>query len=465
MHLQNSKLYSRKFYANKARLSFQGVVLADTVEKELIKYYDKADGDNSLLIDFEQAEFIEIAALIICIATFVDRQERGLGTYLGYPKLKSVRDFLDVWKFPTAFEQAVNGEFTDFLLSEDHHYLREPQITYTGIGGALKALEYNADWRDGDLSKRNFFEFITFLSKDREKPITHKDYSSIPRSESKRWATPLIKQILKKHLGKDSPRTDVARVIIYEAMSNAIRHPKANIIQTVSRFHVKKRRPDLQTGDVNGGEPGNIENKLEGSLRICIWDNGDTIANTLLSVVNQGKSVRSKSLPGYMYDRVFLKLKKIEADFTKKLINEFPVDQSEDLTIESANEARALLLSMFPGITRMGEKPDTNIPEEQTESDVPSNHDDNNFEPENLFRGTRGMGLYALTRTALDQFQGSLFIRSGNFRLHKEIAHDAYRVQHHARYKCTIAKYPSFYPEFKGNLIVIQLPIKNNKKL
>lgn len=461
MHSQNSKLYSRKFFENKSHLSFQGAVLADTVEKELARYYAKANGADSLLIDFLHAEFIEIAALMICIATFVDRKEKGLGTYLGYPGLKSIRDFLDVWRFPNAFEQSVNGKFADFLLSEDHHYLREPQITYSGVGGALNALEYNADWKEGDISKRNFFEFITFLSKNTEEPITLKDHSFIPREESKRWAAPLIKQVLKKHLGKDSPRTDIARVVIYEAMSNAIRHPKATTIQVASKFDAKRKELDSQIQNDNQTEGKDQDLKLEGSLRICIWDNGDNIANTLLSVVDQGGSVKSKSLPDYMYDKVYLKLKKINDDFTGKLVDEFVVDQSENLTKDSANEARALLLSLFPGITRMAEEPDTDR-EDKTESNMLSEQDnDSGSGPVNLFSGTRGMGLYALTRTALDQFQGSLFIRSGNFRLHKEIAHDAYRVQYNARYKCTISKYPNYYPRFKGNLIVIQLPIKS----
>ena len=460
MLIQKPTIYSRKYFSPNAHLQLKGSVLAESYEKELAKYYEHGDGSKSLLIDFQHAEFIEIAALVNCIATSVDRHEKGLETYLGFPKYKSVRDFLKVWRFPDAFEEALNEKFTEFLLHEDHELLEESQTIYSGIGDAVDALEFNPDWQEGDISKRNFFEFITFSSKD--KPITAQDFPLIPKMESKRWALPLIQQVLKKHLGSSStnpPKADVARVIIYEAMSNAIRHPKAKTIQVVSRFY-RKENWDPQAKNNRKKEKTNSKKlKVEGSLRICIWDDGETIAETLLKIVTQGRSVRSMCLPEYMCDRVYVKLKRIRSGFEKTLEKELTIDQSENLSKETANEARALLLSMFPGITRTVDDPKSTV---KPYDDLDTNTEDNVGTLVNFLNEVPGMGLYALTRTALDQFQGSLFIRSGNFCLHKQVAHDTYRVQHNVRYKCTITQYPDYFPPFKGNLISIQLPIKDS---
>ena len=67
-------------------------------------------------------------------------------------------------------------------------------------------------------------------------------------------------------------------------------------------------------------------------------------------------------------------------------------------------------------------------------------------------------------RTVLDLYQGELFIRCGHHFLTIQIAHDAWRQTKRIRYKATVTKYPGYMPEFKGNLLVIMIPLRYGDK-
>jgi hypothetical protein len=438
-----SNLINRKTFKRSGHLIFVGTVLSDDIENQLARFHKETDSKDPLLFDFEQAEFIDIPALVNCIATLVQRKENNLETFLGYPKAKKTRDFFDIWRFAEAVNRATGNPFELFLLPEDRHYLSEQQESYRGVGDGIDALEYNPDWDDNPNSKRNFFEFTTFSSGEQNVMQTE-PLLAAPRNESKRWTGALIRQVLMKHLGSETPKDDIARVVIYEAISNAVRHPKAHIIQVVSHF----ARKAIQEDEINTKKTSKDaeKNKLEGSLRICVWDDGDSISSTLLNAVKAGKNVRAFRFPVYMYDAIHVRVKNFEGAKLREIV----VNQSEDLTADST-EARVLLSSLYPGISRAVD--DAVPPVEPYENAALE-------EPSSYLDWMPGMGLYSLAKTVLDQYQGSLFIRSGNYRLLMEIAHDAYRVQHKVHYKCTITSYPNVFPMFRGNLITIKLPIK-----
>jgi hypothetical protein len=148
-----------------------------------------------------------------------------------------------------------------------------------------------------------------------------------------------------------------------------------------------------------------------------------------------------------MCDKIFVQLR--EFDMTHK--STYVVDESEELNADSATEARALLASLFPGVSRaaVDNVPDVAAFETDREQDNSAVR----------WEKTQGMGLYALRRIVIDQFGGNLVIRSGDYRLKMESAHDAYKTQYRVRYKCKITRYPRSYPSFNGNLLVIHLPL------
>lgn len=431
-------------------VNLSGIVLADSFETKLARYYQDQSGKGPVLFDFADAEYIEIAALVNCIATLTYLKGNGIRSFLGFPKEKSLRDFLRVWRFLEAASEATGMPVENLLLPEDRtRVLNEPQITYTGIGSALDVLEYDPDWTPCSNTNRSFFEFITFRSPT-GKPISpDTTFVSAPRCVSAHWTGPLIKQVLGRHLHQNSPREEVARVIIYEAMSNAIRHPEAHLIQVVSKFDRKGRTSSATIDSVESNKGTRLTSTSEGSLRICIWDDGQSIADTLLPLVKSGRPIRAFHLPPYMSDRIFVQIR----SYKEEILRETVVDQTEEITLAVAHEPHLLLASLYPGVSRSIA---TSVAAVE-----PFDGQDTKSLPQ-LSLSAPGMGLYALSRTVLAQFQGQLLIRSGNYRLLLESAHDAYRKQYNVQYKCKITRYPESFPPFKGNLLTIQLPIKHH---
>lgn len=439
-------MITRSSFDRWAHINLADTVLSFVLENKLIDFQEKSNRENPILFDFTDAKFIDIAALVNCIATIVQRKRDELQTYIAYPKSKTVRDFLQVWRFGEAVENATNQSFSQYLLLEDHRYLKEEQTTYSGRGGGLQKLEYNPDWNRQTNDTRNFFEFLTFYKSDRGAIVPEGEFAEAPKTVSHKWVSPLISQVLAKHLGEDSPKDDVARVILYEAMSNAVRHPGAGLIQVVSRFIPPNKEE----------ENPHTTKKASGTLRICIWDDGKPIAGTLNSALISGRSIHAFKLPSYMCDKVHVTVR----DYSKKETKKYIIDQSEEITNDKATEARLLLYSLFPGVSRTAEQKVADV-----EPFLGNKHEEEIDQPigEVLLRKplnfAPGMGLYSLVRTVLDQFQGDLVIRSGNYRLTIKMAHDTYRITHKTRYKCKVTQYPEKLPPFCGNLLTIQIPI------
>jgi hypothetical protein len=444
--------YTRSSFYRDAHLYFAGTVLADDVEHNLVRFHQKVKDIGPLLFDFSDAEYIDIAALINCIAESRRRiEQKRAPAYYAYPQNKRVRDFLKVWRFAEAFQGATQQPFSMYVLKEDVQFLTEEPTSYSGRGDGINALEFNPDWSGQTNNRRNFFEFITFSGGNQ--PISPEGpFLSAPRLAGRQWSEPSVLEILSKHLGGDSPKADIARVIIYEAISNSIRHPSASVIQIVSKFergessderHTAKKKP---IAGILGADTDNPPS----SLRICVWDDGDSIPNTLTKAIEEGLSIQAFRLPTFMSDKIFVELRSPDGKKSTRII-----DQSEDLSRANANDEWLLLLaSLFPGVSR------------DTSKIVPAvqPYDEGSSQMAQPFQqfllSAPGMGLYALTRTVLDQFQGSLFLRSSRHRLLIELAHDAYRTKYQVRYKCKITRYPDFLPAFRGNLLTVQLPVR-----
>lgn len=435
---------SRSSFHETNRLDLSKIVLADDIEKSLCKFYEIGRQKEPLLFNFYNADFIDIAALINCIATFKMRKQNDLLTFIGYPRSKSVRDFLSIWKFFDAVTDATGVNIKDWLIQEDHHYIHEIQTTYNGVGGGINTLEYDADWNSNVGSKRNFFEFSTFKNEQGSIITPDGEFLGTAKIESKRWDGLLIKEVLKKHLGSNKPIDDIARVIIYEAISNAIRHPRAKTIQCVSKY-IGPDQKEYNLPPSNVKQNFTKKDSIAGSFRICVWDDGDSIASTLLDIFDKDSPLTAFNLPRFMYEKMLVQIR----DFYHHNLIERTFNQSEIPPFEDS-ELSLLLYSLSPGVTS------------SLARNIPQVHPFENQQTKGLeqyLHFAPGMGLYALQRTVLDQFQGSLFIRSGKYRLLLEIAHDSFRVQYKVRYKCKVTSYPDYYPSFTGNLIIIQLPV------
>jgi len=182
--------------------------------------------------------------------------------------------------------------------------------------------------------KQKLFEFKSFIVDDLDnRDLFRSGTEALPKNESMRWQGELIKAVLRTHLSGGAEEEDeVARVVIFESLANAIQHPAASIIQKTSIF----------LGDTK--ENGYIK---EGHLTICVWDDGESIIDTLAPIVRSGGIIRAYSLPSPMYDRTKMIVKKYgKTEKFSQLIR-----SAEDPAQDAANEW-ILLSSTFPGLTR-----------------------------------------------------------------------------------------------------------------
>ncbi len=198
--LPGGTVHRRAQIAPPQRLELRKDVLSDDVEKALSRFYGTGTETELLLIDFQEASFVEIAALLNCMATIVDRAERKLETKLGLPKNQGVLDFLRVWRFFEALQDATGTRYHEYILEEDRALLDSPQKTYTGIGGGLELLEYDPDWTECRTTQRNFFEFTTFSQEPGKPIVPDSRFSTMPRHIAGRWTGALIQQVLQHHL-------------------------------------------------------------------------------------------------------------------------------------------------------------------------------------------------------------------------------------------------------------------------
>jgi hypothetical protein len=427
-------MISRSDFLPNEQVRFSRSVTLDRFDESLSEYYLIRPRPKTLFLDFAASSYIDIAVLVNLISVYCRRKEKRQLTLLGIPRDKRVRDFLRVWRYPQAFSEATGTAFEDALVSEDRGYRGEKQTTYTGLGSGLAALTYDRD-SIGTRRKRNFFEFTSYLLAPRQQSLFRGPIGAIPRLEAERWNNSLIREVLSTHLVAKGGADDVARVAIYESISNAVRHPEAQVIQTTSIFLLKDKLK----------EPGSSVDRSSksGNLRIFIWDDGESIVDTLAPLIRGKKPVRAYQFDRFMYDKIYLELLTLAKHKHSTVI----ADQFDDPAHDAPDEL-ILLSSLYPGVTR-------------TVSEVAKSVDPLDREaPAELLEWVRqqGMGLYALTRTILDLHQGSLLIRSGSHKLTIELARDKYR-KGGARYRSTITTYPRNFPRFKGNLLVIQIPI------
>ena len=70
-----------------------------------------------------------------------------------------------------------------------------------------------------------------------------------------------------------------------------------------------------------------------------------------------------------------------------------------------------------------------------------------------------GMGLYALLRTVVDHFQGSVYLRCGRYFVDIASSYGATSPDRGVRYRCRVTEFPDKPFPFLGNLLTVNLPL------
>ncbi len=358
----------------------------------------EADPDQLLLIDLRKVTYIEPVALLYLLSVLAARLRTSGQTKLRLPTSHRVRDFLRAWSFPAAFCAATATPFSRLVMEEDLQYFGEGQTYYTESPEAQYA---------GDLLKhlegRRFFGLMTY------RIHASVEATRAVEDEWSRWRTPLIMQVLSRHI--QGPYEDVARVLIYELFANAIQHPQAKTATVVSSV----------------GRRGSADSRHDASFAISVWDDGIGVADTLRKCLEATGTIRIT--PARSDDSFSIRAEGWEPNMNL-------IESSWDPPTSAENE-ELLLASLFSGISQKAARqtlqpvarPDTGQPDREA-----------------------GNGLYSLYKSVVNDFGGTLSIRSGRSFLNL-------RRDGESAYKAKIVRYIDSH-SFYGNMFTVRIPLR-----
>ena len=358
------------------------------------------DEPEALVLDLSDAEFLDVAALMMILGLAARRQAAGKHTQLRVPRRRRVRDFLRLWNFPDAVQTVTQIPFRQLVAAEDHAFFGEPQTSFRQSRPKEPALD--------TLVGSRFFGFIShrFAGDGGIDP-------EIVEREWRRWRDPLILEVFRTHLA--GPGSDIARVIVYELLANVVQHPLATCVSTVSYVsgsYFRGQRRDTQ-------------------LTLCVWDDGQTIYETLRSAASDAGTIRA-STPD-IPDRFAIKPVGWDASALQVSVDWTPALSSQD--------AEFVLASLFPGVTQKVAREVKTV-----------------ARPESVPWETEiGFGLHALYRSVIDSFGGSVAIQSGSIFMNVRL-NPRTRERGRVRYRAKVVA--GARPTIRGNMITIRIPLK-----
>jgi hypothetical protein len=190
-------LAARSISGSPSQISLSGYAAIIDLEQAYDALHREIEEPRSLLFDLSEVTFFDLPTLQSIIAITSARFQNGLVTQCSLPAGDDgadARQFLRRWQFQEAFRTATGVPFRDFVVPKDHKYFRHYK-------GDLGTSNYNAR------PPNTFFDEANSSTTPGQSP---------------------------KQLGNSG--IYVASRIVFEAMTNAVRHPGARFIQTTSLF-------------------------------------------------------------------------------------------------------------------------------------------------------------------------------------------------------------------------------------
>jgi hypothetical protein len=364
----------------------------------------------SIILNFEDLTFIEVASLVYIISFLKQEISKNHKISLKLPKSKDVRDFFRAWEFPRALKNATGITFSKLVCEENLQYFGE---NIDGKNQKYGGRYFQHNDKCTRLFSKNYFPIFSFM-----KNVS--DFtSSIAFQEASRWKKQFVLEVFKKHI--HGPEDYFSSRIIFEAIMNSIRHPKASIIQIASHLASSQ---DGQT----------YKNKF---FTLICWDDGNSIIDTLREPLNKGLCIN------YPLKTDMIDSYKVSFKDKQNLIFRNKIFTSDFIPATDSKDYEILLASFFAGITR----------------DIKG--DGHLYIPDNCNKTDQykqpGMGLYLLVNAAIKIYQGEVAIRTRDYFLNIKGDSDIDKL---CDYKVKIQKYTEPY-KFLGNMITVRLPLKS----
>jgi hypothetical protein len=426
------------------------IAVIGEVEATLSRFYqDIGAPPEEMCIDFSKCNFIEIATLQFITATIKSRLKHNQNTILHLPFGEAglkVRHFLRRWKFGAAVKDASGKSLNNLVRPADLVYFRGT-VKGGDKGDPYAGAQVIYNDRFGErIYRKNAYRFFGFKS---WKLDSETDKLLVVHKERERWVNlyPTLRETLRKQLrfsvhkddnvGADGELSDIVLTdrIVLQAITNALRHPEASIIQASSHM---AQKPVPADGVQNGFR------LVDNFFTIVYWDDGVAIHQTLKKALLKGLTVNHPTVHNTSY------LLKFEETSVPP---EYTVINSSDIPNDSTTDERLFLSTIFPGVTC--DITGGSEFRDQSKSDNGSTQ-------------VPGHGLFVLAQTAIDTFGGSVAFRTNNMFMNVS------RLTPARWRKCGIAgdkpdyyvkimKYPEVVPHFLGNQITIRLPLLKEK--
>ncbi|WP_290055884.1 hypothetical protein [Amycolatopsis solani] len=354
--------------------------------------------EGPLDLDLADATAVDIAGLTVLLSVLDERSAARQETLISLPRNPAMTDFLLECAFSSAAAMVSRSQFGTLRWADGALPIRDQVRLLRPVPSRPSGNAYER------LRDERFFGFLTYSFQ------ADPQIASIVATEWSRWRGPVVLSFLDTELSNRG--AEVARVLIYELLTNAVLHPGGDLL-TVGSW-------------VTETESGDPE-----QLVISLWDNGDSMVRTLRTGLSANQPIRVAEAA-------------VDDAFTVEPANWDPrwaTYTARWTPGPGATDEELLLASVFPGIS----------------------HRTTKTPPKSLTR-TRELpqeyGLHALYRCAIDLFGGSLEIRTGNQQLNLAGAPQQPR-RGPRRYRAHLAHVAG--QPFHGNLLTVRLPLRHGR--
>ena len=408
-------------------------------DKELSLFLgNRMDSNELCIIDLSEVRFIEPTCLMYILAIIHRRDQKDFPIEIMLPR-ESVISILSTWRFYGAVENITQRPFSYFIYRKD----LPPRSLINSIDNKIdfrKRPQREAETLEDVLKKKYLPIKILFENNRDDEPN-----KSLADCEFERWQETEIMSWLQANLNipqyadedekKEQIKEDFPARIVFEAMMNAIRHPKATVIATASHILWPKGSQDRRKSKKKIPPEDNLEN---GHFTLIWWDNGIGIVETLRQALDTDKPIIVPIDPPPPREC------KIVLEDMEGIKSEPMMETTDFVPNKATRDEMLLFAATCPRITRdpMGQGHSTKLGKAVSEDDP---------------LRSPGMGLYILLGSVINTFGGSVAFRTGKFFMNAKKGPKTGKWK--ADYAIKITTYDSGFI-FPGNIITIRLPIQ-----
>ena len=205
----------------------------------------QSGGSADLHIDMSVVTYIDLPTLPLLLSSIAARVRDGLKTTVEAPRDARTLDYLEAWNFFDQLEKWTGAPLRECLTSR-----------------TLSLLE---DRRSSEHKNRYSHELfpkhslpLTQIPFDADRPLV------AAARERERWLRGPVQNVLRLVIGRVASKL-VARSVIFEGIKNTAMHSGASLVYTTAQVQQKPDQRDQR------------------EFAVCIWDNGDSIVETLKS--------------------------------------------------------------------------------------------------------------------------------------------------------------------------------------